>query len=188
SSTTTIPVPPQTATPAYRCPQTAAPLSPGLIRVRFVPATARTLATQLLSTTNRPVLSLQWILLRAAADRASAPGSPLMAAPLGPLGLVLTTAALTTESLPGRITTQLPRTTGTCMSPGTTSLPAKASSSLTPVITGLPGTARYRSHLPSSATCRSLVTWRAAEPCTSRAWTKAAVASHTTTPTRSSSP
>src|SRR4029077_5426883 len=112
SSTTTIPVPPQTATPAYRCPQTAAPLSPGLIRVRFVPATARTLATQLLSTANRPVLSLQWISLRAAADRASAPGRPLTAASPGCLVLALTTARLTTESLPGLTTTPLLPTTG----------------------------------------------------------------------------
>src|SRR4029077_8893252 len=104
SSTTTIPEPPQAAIPAYRSPATAVPLSPGLRRVRFVPATGPTLATQLLSSTNRPVLSLQWISLRAAADRASAPGSPLTAAPLGPLALALTTAALTTESLPTRIT------------------------------------------------------------------------------------
>ena len=97
-----------------------------LNHVPYAPAMAPTLATRLLSTTDRPALSLQWTSPRAAADRASALGTPLTAASPGPLALARTTAALTTESPPGWITTRVLPTTGEYTFPGTISLPPAA--------------------------------------------------------------
>src|SRR5205823_6037457 len=99
SSPTTIPEPPPIITPAHRTPPTAAPPSPASPQAPSPLDTGRTLATRLLSTTNLPAVSLQFFSQRPAADRASAPGSPLTVGPLGPLALAFTTVVATTESL-----------------------------------------------------------------------------------------
>ena len=102
----------------------------------FAADTGRTLATRLLSTTNLPARSLRFFWLQAAADRASAPGSPLTVESPGLLALAFTTAALTIASLAGPTTTlHLPSLDG-CTFPGTTSLLAAApSKSPSPLIT-----------------------------------------------------
>ena len=82
----------QATTPAHHTPATAAPPSPVSTQAPSQVDTGRTLATRLLSTTNLPALSLQFFSLRAAADRASAPGSPLTAASPGRLVLAFTPA------------------------------------------------------------------------------------------------
>ena len=122
SSPTTIPEPPRLTTPAHHSPATAAPPSLASIQAPLQVATGQTLATRLLSTTNLPALSSQFFWLRAAADRASAPGSPLTAGSPGRLALVFTTAALMTASLAGPTTTRAVHSTGGCTFPGTTSL------------------------------------------------------------------
>ena len=159
SSPTTIPEPPAPATLADHSPPTAARPSRASRPTHSAVATGRTLATRLLSTTSLPAVSLEFFSLRAAADRASAPGSPLTAAPPGRLALAFTTARVTTESLAGRIITQPLPSLGGCTFPVTTSLMEGASESATPPTTARLGPTRKQlAPRPSSATPRSPVT------------------------------
>src|SRR5206468_2042905 len=105
----------------------------------------------------------------------------------GPI-FAFTLAAATTVSLAGQTTTHPLPSSGTCTSPGTTLInPTRTSSFRDPRITVTHGAVQSWSalRLPSSATRKSRVTCLATGPSISPAWTKAAVASLTTTPTSS---
>ena len=145
SSRTTIPgrLPP--TIPAHRSPATAAPPSPASTQALSQVDTGRTLAIRLLSTTNLAAVSLQFFWLLAAADRASAPGSPLTVVSPGRSAHALPTLplAMETASLAGPITIHRLLFTGGCTFPSTTSLLASALSKLPfPLITAPPGTPR----------------------------------------------
>src|SRR5438552_5265401 len=122
SSPTTIPEPPPPTIPAHRTPATAAPLGLASTQAHSQVDTGQTLATRLLSTTNLPALSLQFLSPQAAADKASAPGNPLTVGLPGPLALAFTPAAQMIVSLASPTTTQAVRSSDGCTSHGTTSL------------------------------------------------------------------
>src|SRR5439155_5337133 len=180
--TTTTHTAPRAAMPVYRTPVTAAPLSPASSPVPCAVATGVTLATRLFSTTNRPALSLQLISLRAAAVLALAPGSPLTAASPGRLVLAFTTVPVTTASLATQITTHLLHFSVECTLPGMTSLRASRFAPPTPAITASLGPPLSTLPTPSPGTSRSPPT-RLRAMFTLPGWTKAAVASPTTTST-----
>src|SRR5437773_11625216 len=87
SSPTTTPEPLLPTTPAHRTPATAGSPSPGSTQAPSQVDTGRTLATRLLSTTNLPAPSLQFLSPQAAAAKASAPGSPMTVEIPGSLAL-----------------------------------------------------------------------------------------------------
>src|SRR5436190_14166019 len=122
SSPTTIPEPPPPTIPAHRTPATAAPPGLASTQAHSQVDTGQTLATRLLSTTNLPALSLQFLSPQAAADKASAPGNPLTVGSRGPLALAFTPVSQTTASLASPTTTPAVRSSDGCTSHGTTSL------------------------------------------------------------------
>src|SRR5205823_14188838 len=122
SSPTTTPEPPPPSIPADRTPATAAPPGLASTQAHSQVDTGQTLATRLLSTTNLPALSLQFLSPQAAADKASAPGNPLTVGLPGPLALAFTPAALTTASLAMPTTVHRLRFSDTCTCRTTTSM------------------------------------------------------------------